>query len=841
MSSSPFLSRGILIGGLVSASCVEPQRLTPDADAGDAADIAVPDAPDVVSPRDAMDTSLDLATMPDGARSDGAPADVSDASTDTLSEGSAPDAATCAGGTTRCGASEGCVDLSVDPAHCGRCGNACVAGRACRAGDCLAVTQVEGGDRHTCALLADRTVMCWGARDHGEVGDGSPRTVRGGVTRVLPQPTPTRALGLTDIREIAVGQAHTCALRGDGTVHCWGRATLYRPEWPAEDSSTPIMVRGLTGAVSISAGASHTCAALRAGTVYCWGSTFANLLGTGVVGTGIGEPVAILGIETATKVVAGHHHTCVLLADETVRCWGRFTPLGPTIALASPAPGVLRAVVRLVAGNGFTCALTRDGVVRCWGENSSGALGSGTTSAQLTPTVVPLGAPARDLAAGHDHACAETADGLFCWGANGKGQLGDGSYGPELALTPLRVLDGVAATAVGAGGEHTCATVAGVLRCWGDNLDGQLGDGLTVGQPTPQGVVGIAGAAQVTSKRWTTCARLLDGTASCWGVGSSGELGDGTRYRGRFSPGPVRGLTGIAEIASGWGHGCARSSDGTVRCWGSNLRGQVGDGTSATFVYAPVAVTGLRDVIGLALGSTTSCALLSNRSVRCWGDNRSGQLGLGLVDADPRPQPTDPVVGVTDAVAVTMGEEHACAVRADGTVVCWGRNHIGQLGDGTNLARREPVAALALTDVTQVEATGGFTCARRRDGTVSCWGINTFGQCGLATSPSPVLRPTPVAGLTEVEEIGVGGSSVCARRRDGSVWCWGSNDALQLGRAVRAAAGPTPLPVPGLTGVTAIIAGADHFCVRMADATLRCWGDYDEGQLGNGVLHTPAL
>ena len=742
----------------------------------------------------------------------------------------------CVSPSRVCGALMRCVDVQSDAENCGRCDNRCAAGNACSRGACVAVTQLAAGEVSTCARLADGAVQCWGHNEFGQLGDGT-------FARLTFHARPWPVQGITDAVEVAVGRAHACARLASGAVRCWGANSSGQTGAGTFTTAepTPVTVTGITSATALAAGWGHTCAVLADRTVRCWGSGSLGQLGDGTM-TGRATPVAVAGLTTAQGISAGHFFTCARLADGTAQCWGSNSQgqLGTGVMGNSPRPVAvsgLAGVASVTAGAFSVCALLTNGTARCWGDNSAGQLGDGTTTQRTTPVAVAIATGLRSLALGTTFTCARTVDdSVWCWGTNRAGQTGDGFHNiARFAPAPVAGLG--AAVEVVAGDVHACArTRAGAVTCWGGGSYGQLGNDAVGGFRDPQVVTGLSGVAQVAARDHHTCARLTDGTARCWGQGNSGELGDNMLGRGRFTPGVVTGLTSVAEIALGSFHNCARLSDRTVRCWGYNDRGQCGDGTVVQNRATPVMVTGLTNATQLALGQTSTCALTADRTVRCWGANNNGRLGQGYEDMFGHELPSGPVRNLTDAASVGMGLFHVCAVRGDGALWCWGANDRGQLGDGTLTSRFVATAIPLATDVTQM--TGGYqhTCALRRDGTVACWGLNASGQCGNGSVGGMLTTPTVVAGLTGVTELAAGEHFTCALRRDGTVACWGNNDYAQLGDAALFVSRATPATVPGLAGVASLTAGASHACARLNDGTVRCWGAYGLGQLGGGHL-----
>ncbi len=348
-------------------------------------------------------------------------------------------------------------------------------------------------------------------------------------------------------------------------------------------------------------------------------------------------------------------------------------------------------VSALSAGFLHTCAIWSN-TIRCWGDNSTGALGDGSTNQRDTPTpVVGLSVGIQAVSAGGFHTCVLTSGGgLKCWGENTEGQLGDGTTSDS--DSPVDVVGSSSGfTTLGAGSKHTCAvTTGGGVRCWGGNDNGSLGDGTTTSHHAPADVVGLnATVVAVSAGSYHTCAVTVGGGLKCWGNNVWGQLGDGTKTQ-RTEPADVVGLsTGVQAVSARGFHTCAVTTNHALKCWGDNGTGQLGDGTT-TASSTPVDVTGLTSsVAAVGAGTDHTCAFRMAGSLQCWGLNDDGELGDGS-NSDQH-LPVD-VVGLGSGVsAVTAGAHHTCALTSTGGLKCWGNNTCGQLGTGTTSSSNTPV------------------------------------------------------------------------------------------------------------------------------------------------------
>ena len=736
-------------------------------------------------------------------------------------------------------------------------------------------TSVEGG--HTCVVVADGTVRCWGSNGAGQLGDETTGTPLGSV----------QVKGITTAVAVTTGKDHSCALLVDATVRCWGDNTfgqlgngLFAP------SLQPVTVRDITNAVSISGGSKHTCVRRSDGTIACWGSNEFGQIGDGSILNNRPAPVQVRNISNARMVAVGSTHTCAVRVDGTVACWGGngVGQLGRGFSGNNePLPGIvpnLQAVWAVATGHRYTCVLLPIGRLRCWGLNTTGQLGDGTQQDSSNPrnSVEDAGFKS-GVALGNGHTCFLQADVVQCWGQNAAGQLGRApTNAPQ--LDPVAVAGIPDTVEVVAGLDRTCTLNAvDVVFCWGENTARQLGNGSTTDVVVPTAVGGVGGAVSargVAAGLRHSCAWRADGTIACWGFPRT--LGNGS-ILGSTEPVAVSGSANSVAVVAGDEHTCSLRPSGLLACWGNNFSRQVNPLTSLNVVLAPSSVfqtsdgffapdafgvaagsahslftritTGTRVVIGwgdngalqlgtpffnfpgfftaspdggtvgAAAGSQHTCALSVRGLVECWGSNEFGQLGSNntSIGAFESPQA---VQGIDNAVAIATGRAHACALIVDGTVRCWGANESRQLGDGTTQERRTPVAVpgIGVGEAVGIVAGDEHTCVLGVRGDVRCWGDNSQGQLGDNTfvdRPDPVavqratktitsffqgLVVTATSPLNQVVALVGGGLHTCAVRVNGQPVCWGNNGSGQVGDG-------TTTDRPHAMGVASFLANID--------------------------------
>ena len=612
------------------------------------------------------------------------------------------------------------------------------------------VLSADSGDDHSCAVLSDGTVKCWGGNENGQLGDGT-HTYSATPVQVVTSP----GHPLENVVQVSAGENFSCAVLSDHSVSCWGESDYGELGNNAigSDVLTPAQVVGiggsgtLSGVSQVSAGGRFACALLTDGTIDCWGDGFNGQIGNGSSG-------------------------------------GSNDPAYPVHVYEAGTSGALFAnVTSLSAGNSHACAVSA-GSVYCWGEDDNGDLGTGHTGSESDNPALVARISATEVSAGYYDTCALLSAGTVdCWGLNYSGELGQGGTLPGTdSSTPVPVyssgttpLGGV--SSIGVGGFHVCARLSsGITDCWGNNGDGELGNGTSADAANPvavysSGTTPLTNVSQLSPGMYFTCVVLAGGTMDCWGDNTSDQLGTGMLGRST-TPISVSGVADASGLSSGSEHACAIRSGGTVWCWGRNNSGQLGNG-STTDSSTPVQVKGaggtgfLTNVAQVSAGAQHTCALVSTGSgtVWCWGDDEYGQLGDGTYGdtygVRTTPVQVEGILGsgfLTGVAQISSGGYHTCA-RISGAVDCWGNDFEGELGDGATLPGSDsstPVST-GLSSVTDIGAGNSHTCAVLASGAVDCWGWNHYGQLGRGTttdssSPAPVDTgsSTPLAGAVSV-------------------------------------------------------------------------------------------
>ncbi|MBD8219070.1 Ig-like domain-containing protein [Microbacterium sp. CFBP 13617] len=652
-------------------------------------------------------------------------------------------------------------------------------------------TQIAAGTSTAYAMVAGGQVRAWGLNDQGQLGNGTTTN----------STTPVTVQNITGATQIAAGAFSGFALVG-GTVRAWGsNAVGTLGNGTNTSSSIPVTVQNITGATQIAAGLS-TGYALVGGQVRAWGNS-----GNGALGNGTGS-------STNTPVTV-----CQLTGTNQ---------LDP-----------LTGITQIDAGNFSGYAVNNTGTVYAWGNNAQGELGIGSTPSTTntavtvpgiggTPTIgkarIKGGARMFFLRTGSDTLSVTTSNmqvvaagttvvtAVLRDSANqplvGKAVTFTGpagsSFSPAtattngsgIAITTLTTTDTWAtpgsslqltAASTGVTGTATLTVLGANAYATGNNDNSSLGTGssaTTISTPAQLSLVFPSPVKSLTAASGFSLALLHDGTVWSIGDNSLGQLGDGTTTT-RTTWAKIPSLSGVTQIAATASRsGYALLSNGQVRAWGSNVNGELGNGTT-TNSTTPVTVSTLTDATQIAAGSGSAYAIVAGGQMRAWGLNDRNQLGNGSSTNSTTPVA---VQNITGATQIAAGSFSGFALVGGGAIRAWGSNAVGALGNGTNTSSSVPVTVQNITGATQIAA-GLSTGYALVGGQVRAWGYNANGGLGNGTNtdsntPVTVYQRTginqldPLTGITQID---AGYFSGYAVNNTGTVYAWGNNPQGELG------------------------------------------------------------
>ena len=689
--------------------------------------------------------------------------------------------------------------------------------------------QMAAGVLHSAAIRADGSLWAWGRNNQSQLGDGTT------VDRV----NPVRIQGAHQWVQVSAGAWHTVAIRADGSLWEWGSNS---------DGRLPTRVGINYNWVQAVAGGGHTIALRSDGSLWVWGSNHRGQLGDGT--TVDRHTLVNVGVDMQwIHVTAGDQHSAAITTDGTLWAWRNniHGQMGNGTATTFSRPVVVQPGTRwkhVCAGAGYhNLGIKPDGSLWAWGNGITGAIGDGEQSSRWSPVRVGTDYDWVNAGGGAFHSMAIKADGsLWTWGRNSRGQLGDGTI--TYRLTPVRIGDNLQWKQIDGDLEHTGAVATdGSLWVWGNNVYGRLGDGSVFNRSAPAVVLSGHEWEQVSAGGFFTAAIRADGSLWTWGWNHRGQLGDGTTTS---RPSPVQIQPGqqwkqvsaspAGGSANNEAHVVAIRNDGSLWAWGSNLRGQIGDGYEGLDHNRTIPVNiniqpGTQWKQAVA-GRHHTIAIRADDSLWTWGLNDSGQLGIGSFVSSPIPVQ---VLLDTSWKQVAAGQVHSMGIRTDGSLWAWGVNSFGRLGDGTNVTRTIPVNIQPGTQWKQAVAGRHHTIAIRDDDSLWIWGLNGHGQLGIG---SFVSSPIPVQVLpgTSWKQVAAGEVHSMGIRTDGSLWAWGVNSFGRLGDGTNVTRN-SPVPIQPGTQWKQVAAGEEHTVAIRADGTLWVWGRNTFGQLGvSGLL-----
>ena len=770
------------------------------------------------------------------------------------------------------------------------------------------VVAVSAGYRHSLALHVDGTVWAWGYNLYGRLGDGTTTT----------RTTPVQVTGLAGAVAISAGYRHSMALKSDGSAASWGYNLYGRlGDGTTSNSSVPVEVvdetgtNALSGITAISAGQPFCLALSSDGSLYAWGGNgLGQLAQNNVVGSAI--PVKVMGesgvglLEDVVAMDAGHDHAVVLRADGSVLTWGEgsygrlgdgatttrktpvlvdtdqdglrddwefvhFSDLGETASGDTDGDGLANSEEYVYGTDPADPDSDSDGMPDGWeaqyGLNPLDASDAADdddddgltnleeyqngTSPKAGVDSLP---PAARLSAGEQHSILVLDDGsVVAWGQNIDGRLGLGASGGQTAVVSRVAGIGgsntLAETAVVSAGESHSLSVGtnGATLAWGNNYYGRLGNDSTTDRPYPDAVLGdLTNVVAVSAKLSHSLALKMDGTVWSWGNNQYGKLGDNTTTTRKtpiqvLGPGGTGFLTRMVAVSAGWNHSLAVRSDGTAWSWGYNAYGKLGDDTTTTR-KTPIQVHGVggagfaTNVVAVSAGYRHSLALAKDGTVLAWGYNESGRLGDGTTTT--RKAPVEVTGLPSNIVAVAAGRTHSLALDSNGGVWAWGKNLNGELGIDSTVKSLTPVQVLApdgtnvLSNIVAISAGWNHNLALAADGSLYAWGLNNKGQLGDGTTTKrliPVLVDSDGDGLSDPWEMehfdGLGQGAADDADSDG------------LGNAAEFAAGTDPNSTDtdgdGLSDSEEVSGGTDPL---KADSDGDGWTDRYELDAGTDPL-----
>ncbi len=748
-------------------------------------------------------------------------------------------------------------------------------------------SKINSGSAHTLAIKTNGTLWAWGANNAGQIGNGesgfgrykSPiqigtatnwQSVSAGDERFytfslaiktdgtlwswgnndsgqLAAPTsnsPVQIGSLTNWSVIDINLTHSLAVKTDGTLWAWGGN---KDNWNGAlgdgtsiHRSSPVQIGALTTWSKVSAGAGSSLAIKTNGTLWSWGRNNSGQLGNGnttwsVSPVQVGTDTTWTSIKTAGDYYGSYGHAAGIKTNASLWLWGNNSAgqLGDGTTTSCSSPVQLGTTDWAFVDGSYrhTIAIKTNGTLWTWGENTDGQLGDGTTTSKSSPVQVGALTNWSKIATSRRHAVAIKTDGtLWAWGSNGSGELGDGTNVNK--SSPMQIGAGTNWVHVKCGGvegpSYTTAIKSdGTIWSWGDGNSGRLGIGLSTGnRSSPVQIGALTNWSKLSIGEGTSVAIKTDGTIWSWGGNGMGALGLGDAYNTTI-PNQVGALTNWSKLCAGVRTSFAIKTDGTLWGWGNADDGRLGDGTTVT-KSSPVQIGAGTNWAEISNIDNHTLAVKTDGTLWAWGIDYDGKLGINVAFSS-RSSPVQ-VGTLTNWSKVSASYEYSVALKTDGTIWAWGKNNVGQLGNGTNITYSSPIQIGTDTTWIKIETSSSSTTALKSDGSIWAFGENGEGQLGFTPPNSPVQ----IGALTNWSKVSTGDACTAAVKTDGTLWAWGSNGNGELGDGTTATKS-SPVQIGALTNWSDVSVKNSHTIAVKTDGTLWAWGNNGSGQLGDGT------
>jgi alpha-tubulin suppressor-like RCC1 family protein len=695
------------------------------------------------------------------------------------------------------------------------------------------------------AIDINGRLFTWGLGTSGQLGDGTT------VSKSSPV-----LIGSNSWTSVSAGAIHMTAIDTTGSLYAWG-SNLYGQLGgdlglaPGVGYSTPTKIASIPGTstyswTKISVGQQYAAGITTTGALYAWGLGTSGQLGVDPINwNSVSTPTKVASLNSWIFVATGERTSAGIDTTGALYTWGSNRGAlgdgmlgdGTTINKSGLVKIGSSSWTKVFASTGIngTAFFGIDGVGRlfAWGLNYSGMLGDGTTINKSSPVQISVGTSWTTLSAGYYHTLAiDTLGRLYSWGYNGQGQLGDNSGVNSSRSTAVNISGGSSWSSVGANRMESYAiTKDGSLYTWGQNANGELGDGTTINKLI---------ITKLGTSSWTIVSGSkaidINGRLFTWGDNAYGGLGDGTTLN-KSSPVQL-GTRSWTTVSCNWDRTVAVDTTGNLYTWGVNTYGGLGDGTtidksSPVIIQTIIPGTGTFSSWTITnCGASHTVAIDTTGALYAWGYNATGQLGDGTTINKQSPFK----IGSSSWSKINSGISHTVAIDTTGALYVWGGNSLGALGDGTTINKSSPVK-LGTSSWTSVSAGGSQTAGTTSANTLYTWGYTPYNLASGVNNSSPALvgYPYDVVTTSSFVSVSAGYSTTAAIDIVGNLWTWGYNGQGQLGD-ITTTSKSAPVQLQTGRSWSAVSAGQYHTAALSTANTAYLWGYNVNGQIGDNTV-----